>query len=194
MRKGVKGIIKISQYKHKLINRRMNNIMIIDNFLEEQDYYIALDIISKKKWKYGHISNEIEPVNTPFWTMNLTDEIFFSQYLKEIIENKISKKLELFRVYANGQTFGQDGTYHIDNEDDNTFTFCLYATKINKKDAQFSDGYIHIKIPNEKYIISIEPIQNRGVFFPSNLIHKGCSFSRYIADMRICIAWKMKEI
>jgi len=170
----------------------MENIIIYDDFFGNDDFHIILDILSKLKWEYGHVSNN-EKIITPFWIINLMDNVFFSEYLKKIIESKFAKNFELERVYANGQTFGQNGSYHRDDERNNAYTFCLYATKINENDAKIVDGHIHIKIPNQQYIISIEPIHNRGILFPSNYIHKGCAFSRYSADMRICIAWKLIE-
>lgn len=172
----------------------MENIKIIDDFLNNDDLQILNSIISSKKWEYGHSSKGREKVNTPFWSMDLIDEIFFSEYIKDKIQDYFQKKFVLNRVYANGQTYGQNGSYHQDDENENTFTFCLYINVIENSDIEMAGGNLYIKVPNEKIIFAIEPYSNRGVLFPSNYFHKGCSFNRYITSMRICIAWKLKEI
>jgi hypothetical protein len=171
----------------------MEDIVVLDNFLNEQELKKAYTIIiSSSTWKFGHKSNS-EANETPFWTMDLNDEPFFSIYLKEIIEKTFLKKYVLKRVYANGQTYGQDGSYHIDSEKENTYTFCLYLNNIKPKDVDAAGGCLYIKIPDKKYKICYQPINNRGIMFPSNYYHKGVSFTRYIMDMRICVAWKFEE-
>lgn len=170
----------------------MENIKIIDNFLHDDDLYILNNIISSNDWKFGHESVPDDDISTPFWIMNLNDEIFFSQYIKDKIESEFNRKFNLKRVYANGQTYGQDGSYHIDDHLENTVTFCLYIN--NMDNIEKIGGNLYIKVPNEKIVFSIEPLYNRGVLFPSTYIHKGVSFNRYTKDMRICIAWKLEEI
>ena len=173
----------------------MENIKIIDNFLNNSDLQLLHSIISSKKWDFGQESTSD---GTPFWIMNLDDDIFFSTYIKEKIEDTFEKKMNLKRVYANGQTYGQDGSYHIDDYQENAITFCLYVHNIDNIDnidnIEDIGGNLYIKVPNEKMIFAIEPMINRGVLFPSTYIHKGCAFNRYIKNMRVCIAWKLEEI
>jgi hypothetical protein len=168
----------------------MENIKIIDNFLNNDDLQLLNNIISSKCWDFGQESTRD---CTPFWIINLDDEIFFSKYIKDKIEYEFEKKFILKRVYANGQTFGQDGSYHVDDYEENTFTFCLYVHIIDNIEEDLG-GNLYIKVPNEKIVFSIEPFRNRGVLFPSTYIHKGCAFNRYVKSMRVCIAWKLEEI
>jgi hypothetical protein len=125
---------------------------------------------------------------------SLVENDFFNIYIAKIIENTFQKKFIVHRVYANGHTFGQDGSYHIDNESSTSYTFCLYLTKIDEKYIETAGGHIFFKLPELPYRIAYEPIFNRGIFFPSNYIHKGCAFSRYFMDLRISVAWKLEEI
>ena len=93
------------------------------------------------------------------------------------------------------QTIGQDGSYHIDDNGDNKFTVCLYLSNIDADHFQNISGDLFIKIPNEKVIVSIEPIDNRLIFFPSTYLHKGMAFNCLTSDIkRLCIAWKLEEI
>lgn len=174
----------------------MENIKVYDNFLTNEELNECLKIINSSKWTFGHLSNTLTQCNfnVPFWSIDLKHEDFFSVYLKEVIEKHFLKKFTLTRVYANGQTFGQDGSYHIDDDSSNTYTFCLYLSNIEEIDLYAAGGHLMIKIPNEKYNICYEPVFNRGIFFPSNYLHKSNSFSRFVMDLRIVVAWKLKEI
>lgn len=172
----------------------MEKIIVQDHFLNTDELEKAVSIIKSGKWQFGHISNPTDLNSTPFWSMNLNENEYFSIYIKEIIEKQFSKKFKLYRVYANGQTFGQDGSYHTDNDEPNTFTFCLYLSEIIQKYIETAGGHIFFKLPDLNYKICYEPIYNRGIFFPSNYLHKACSYTRFIMDMRICVAWKLKEI
>lgn len=176
----------------------MDKIIVIDDFLKKDDLDKAQSIITNNKWAFGHKSKGTESYEIPFWHMKLDDEEFFSKYIKNIIEQEFLKKFELIRVYANGQTFGQDGSYHEDTpiEDGrgDCFTFCLYLCPIPKETIEIAGGYVYFKIPGEKYKICYEPVFNRGLFFPATITHKSSSFCRYIMNIRICVSWKLREI
>lgn len=171
----------------------MEKIIVCDNFLKPNELGQASDIIKTRGWKFGHESSNFS-TDTPFWSMDLVDEPFFTEYLKGIIETYFGKKFKLNRVYANGQTFGQDGSYHIDTDNADCYTFALYLTNIHPDNVEIASGNIYFKFPDVKYKIGFEPLYNRGIFFPSNYMHKATAFSRYILDLRICVAWKLQEI
>lgn len=171
----------------------MNQIIVIDDFLKKTELEEAISIIYNSSWKFGHTSN-MELYETPFWSMDLLENEFFSKTIKTIIEKTFSKKFNLINVYANGQTFGQDGSYNVDCSNTNTYTFVLHLTKIFDDYIETAGGNIFFKLPNKNYNICYEPVFNRGILFPSNLIYKSTSFSRYILDLKICVAWKLEEI
>jgi hypothetical protein len=172
----------------------MENIKIFDNFLNDEDLSKIIENISTFKWNFGHISirHQFSP---PFWVNQLEDNPFFSTYLKSKIEVATGKKFILNKVYANGQTFGQDGGFHQDDIREDCFTFCLYINSVDINEIDFFGGYFQFKIPELKhFIVSVEPHMNRGILFPSNYFHKGNAFSRYGNDIRISIVWKFQEI
>jgi len=171
----------------------MDKIFVYDNFFNEPELIKIKNIIKSKDWKWGHTSANRFDSNV-FWTMNLINEDYFNDYLKKVLEKHFSKKFNILRVYANGQTFGQDGGFHTDSEDPTHYTVCLYLTKIDKEIVDTAGGYITFKIPDEKFNLSFEPLYNRVIMFPSNYIHKGSAFSRFFTDIRICVAWKLQEI
>lgn len=182
-------------------------VNVFDNFLTYDELEKCNVLYSKPYWKFGQLSDS-SPIATPFWIMALDDDTFFTKDLLLKIESVTQKKYTLQRVYANGQTFGQDGTYHLDDESDESYTFCLFVNKqITNETVDNIGGEFIFKIPitvdkytssisdNSTHIFSrviVEPIYNRGILFPSNLLHKGVAFNRYNKGLRISIAWKLR--
>jgi len=56
----------------------MENIKILDNFLNNYDLQLLHSIISSKKWDFGHLSGGREKVDTPFFWIDLNNDIYFS--------------------------------------------------------------------------------------------------------------------
>jgi hypothetical protein len=133
----------------------MENILVCDNFLTKEELDTANNIIANNKWIYGHISGS-KDIETPVWKMDLMENTFFSLTIKNAIERCFSKKLKLLRVYANGQTFGQDGGFHKDDDNKDRYTFCLYLSNIKNEYLDTAGGYITFKIPDKKYNISYD--------------------------------------
>ena len=171
-----------------------DKIIVNDNFLNASELEKCHTIINSKEWHYNHYSRAIDMHEIPFWSMFLDDESFFNTYILNIIEKTFLKKFKINKVYLNGQTFGQNGCFHVDDNGPNTYTFCLYLTDISKDLVETAGGYIFFKMPNEKYKTCYEPIYNRGIFFPSNIPHMASHFTRFIMKMRLCVSWKLEEI
>jgi hypothetical protein len=167
----------------------MDKIHIFDNFLDDNELF-NINLLINKNYGYGHTSGNKEKFENKFFSI-FNNEAFFLETLFEKIQKKINKKLKLNRHYMHIQTFGLDGSYHTDDDDPNSCTFCIYFTNIDNKKIENASGDFLIKIPNEKHIICIETINNRGVFFPGNWMHKGIGYNKNFSDLRICITWKL---
>jgi hypothetical protein len=172
----------------------MDKIHVVDNFLEKDDLEKAMHAIKNVKWSFGHKSNRAQSSETPFWSCSLNDDPLFTDLLLTVIQKTFHRRFKINRVYVNGQSFGQDGSYHIDDAEEDCYSFVLYLHDIFESDVELAGGHIYFKLPDVKYKICYEPILNRGILFPSNYIHRACSFSRYIMELRTCAAWKLKEI
>lgn len=181
-----------------------SRIKIFDMFLTPEELELCDAAVRRPAWSFGQIS-QASPIATPFWMMMLTDDPFFNTHLKSKIEAAANCKFTVQRIYANGQTFGQDGTYHQDDlsDSDTSYTFCIYVNKqIRSETADNIGGEFIFKVPNidstHKEIsdpfsrIAVAPLYNRGILFPANYFHKGLAFNRYCRDLRISIAWKLK--
>ena len=178
----------------------MDKIFVFDDFFSQQQVKIMHDIINSNTWKWGHFSTSKDQrniVSNPFWHMKLQNQSYFSVYftniLKNVLEKHTEKEFVCDRVYANGQTYGQSGSFHIDDPADNAYTVLLYLTKLPKELQNISDGYTYFKIPSLKYDIAYPPLYNRVLMFPSNILHKGGDLNRFVKDIRITVAWKFKE-
>ena len=171
----------------------MNNIQIVDNFLEQNELETVMNFVNSKNWGYGHTSGDKERISNKFFSYPINDP-FFSSYLKNKLENTFSKKFTVIRNYMHIQTFGLDGGYHIDSPPPNTFTFCIYITDISDDLLEHASGEFFIKIPNETVIMSIDTNMNRGILFPSSWLHKGMAYNNFYSNKRLCITWKLEEI
>ena len=176
-----------------------DKIQIFDAFLTPEELEIcATSTVKRPAWSFGQIS-QTSPISTPFWMMTLTDDPFFSTHLKSKIEAAANRKFTVQRVYANGQTFGQDGTFHQDNSSDESYTFCIYTNKqITNETADDIGGELIFKVPTIPPMssdifsrIAVAPLYNRGILFPAAYFHKGLAFNRYCKGLRISIAWKL---
>jgi hypothetical protein len=175
-----------------------DRIQIFDAFLTPEELQTCASTVKRPAWSFGQIS-QTSPISTPFWMMTLTDDPFFSTHLKSKIETAANRKFTVQRVYANGQTFGQDGTFHQDDASDESYTFCIYTNKqITAETADDIGGEFIFKIPNSDNDpfsrITVSPLYNRGILFPAAYFHKGLAFNRYCKGLRISIAWKLQEV
>ena len=146
------------------------------------------DIVANNLWKFSGSANKSSPFK--FWYMNLMDSNFFTDIFLNYIIKFTNKQFKLIRVYANGQTYGQDGEFHIDSPDDNAYTFVYYISEVNESNIDDIGGYIQIKKDDE--LICIEPYMNRGILFNSKLQHRGLAPSRLSGMLRVSIAFKLE--
>ena len=155
------------------------------NFLDVNDFNKIL-IQKSKNWELGGKSKNN---GKKFWYLDLSSDPFYSCYLKCKIEETVKAPLELLRVYANGQTFGQDGEFHQDAEQPGHFTFLLYTNLVDNVDSWGGETQFRLG----DFLRSYQPVANSALFFNSTLWHRGLGPSRDAGDaMRVTIAWKFK--
>jgi len=143
--------------------------------------------LKRPSWEYWHNSNSQS--KNYFWCMDLNEYSFFTENLFLDIKKNIGENFFIKRVYANGQTFGLDGEFHIDSDDVDDFTFLYYPmlewNLIWKGETVILD--------DKNNIHNVYPIPNSGILFPSNWIHRGESPSKDFTDLRVTIAYKLKK-
>ena len=171
----------------------MNHIHIFDRFLTEDDYQKIREFVCNSDWKYGHKNGTRETLDTRYFSNMFVDN-FITDYVRSKIEKTISKPLRITRNYLQTQAFGENGGYHVDTEEPNTYTFCIYITDLSDEEIEDANGDFLLKLPNENYVICVDTYANRGVLFPSNYVHKGMAYNIKIDSRRTVLAWKFEEI
>tara|TARA_Y100000816_G_C25994465_1_gene519488 strand:+ start:119 stop:673 length:555 start_codon:yes stop_codon:yes gene_type:complete len=183
-------------------------IKIIDNFFTEEIHYKINELMDRPKWRLsgGDIGNR-------FWHMdNLQTEEYFYDYLFNIIQDKLGINTRIKRIYANGQTVGQNGVPHSDSIDDISMTFLYYPNlqwkfiwggHLTFLDIKSNSKILAKKITNEMYNNTNFPVEisdtvsyvpNRGVLFPSNIWHYAHSPHRSFTGLRVSLAYKLELI
>ena len=161
------------------------------NFMDVREFHDAREIVFKsREWAWAGRSGQKEDEKVRFWHLDLSRHHLFAVHLKQKIENLVGANFDLERVYANGQTFGQDGYFHQDcTSGRKQFTFLVYMNIIPDKDVddwggetQFQDG---------DRIVSYQPFTNSALYFDAHLFHRGLSPKRFVPELRITIAWKL---
>lgn len=159
------------------------------NILLSEEYELCKKIINNSFWKYGQTSKSKSP--NKFWMLpDLQKYNFFSEIFFNKIEKLTNFSFKIHRIYGNGQTFNQEGDWHVDSFDDDDYTFLYY---FNEGDADLI-GNTHFADENDILIDSCKPVFNSGILFKSNINHKGSSPNINFNDLRITIAFKLKKI
>jgi hypothetical protein len=160
-----------------------------DNFLHVSDFHQVQNITMNGQWRFG-----TQSVNSGdgqlFWIMDLTKNEFFSDYLFNLIKMTTRRDFKLLRVYANGQTYGQNGDFHPDDTKPNRWTFLLYTNSLPPTDMDIWGGETQFKLDK---MITQAPIPNLGILFRSDVVHRGLGPSRLVRDLRVTVAWKLEE-
>ena len=162
-------------------------IKVIDQFLQKEDQEKIFNIISKSKnWSFTGGGD-----GDYFWHVDeFEKDTYFSQYIFSKVEKYINKKCEILRVYANGQTAGQNGCPHLDNVDDKAITFLYYPNP--NWDVRWQ-GHLHFLDSNE-IVRTINYKSNRAVMFNGNIMHYAEAPHRCYNYLRISLAYKLSII
>jgi 2OG-Fe(II) oxygenase superfamily len=180
------GRYALTQFVSMREKERVSEIRRFTNVLSVIDFKKAQEFIDKGTWTTRGTSGVESPVN--FLYMNLIDNKFFSEYLRDRILALTGRQSTLDRVYANGQYHGLDGSFHQDNKQKGTWTFLLYLTDIEPSQLDEFHGTTEIK--REDRIVGFQPETNSAILFPSQLWHRGRAPSRFFPGLRITLAWK----
>jgi len=168
----------------------MKDITILDNFINDDELQEMTDAIhNRSSWKYG---GETVPGGVKFWYAEMIQEATIGKQILTKLEKMFSKKYKINKMYANGQTFGQDGSFHQDHPDDNAYTLLIYISDITEENVENIGGFTHFK--RDGKIINVEPYKKRGLFFKSNLFHRGMAPYRLSDLLRVTLAIKVVEV
>jgi len=153
------------------------------DILSDEEFDKLEELLYRPKWGYTHKSTADDRWRR--WRMELKDDEFFTKFFFEKIKTLTDKSFEIKAVYANGQTYGQNGSWHQDSTEPNYYAFIFYANRewdmLWGGSTLFNSG------------ISIYPIPNSAVFFPCNIFHYGQEPTRHFEGLRMTVAYKLEE-
>ena len=193
----ISGITRIS-FVFKLVSISSENIVpqhmkcinVIDNFVNEIELQQVTDAIDRSSWK--HVGNLRGNKGITCWCAEMIKEKPLGRQLVSKLEKLFNKKYEISKLYANGQTFGQDGTFDQDDTDGNAYTLLIYVSPITEENIDHIGGFTQFK-QNGK-IINSEPYRKRALFFKSNLLHRLMAPSRLTDILLITLTIKLTEV
>jgi hypothetical protein len=161
---------------------------VLTNVFTKKDLKSIQEKIRQPKWRYGHGSDNSNPLGVPFWIMEFNDDPFFSKYLLNIIRTKVNEPgLVLEHVYANGHVFGDKATPHVDSNSQDGRTFLFYANDV--WDPLWGGSTV-FNMGNGQYAY-MKPEPNKAVYFPGMIQHHAEEVSRMYTGLRVTIAWKL---
>jgi hypothetical protein len=184
-----------------MIELKPGCVYVIDKFLKDEDLLNNLITCMNpfSCWKYKNVSTSETEKKTRFWMKafyykNGSEVDDHSEIVNVHLVNKIKEflgvnNIEIIRIHANGQTYGQDGAWHPDDPygaEEDIYTCLIYMTpQVKVRNVDEFNG--HTQIKTNETILSIEPIFNRCVFFDSKMLHRGLCFDRNTVDLRITL-------
>jgi Rps23 Pro-64 3,4-dihydroxylase Tpa1-like proline 4-hydroxylase len=159
----------------------------IKNFLPASTFERLLEFLKlEAKWSFTGRSRDSD--SESFWFADLSDsfipaEIEVALKRHEIIASKVHA------VYANGQSRGQSGAFHVDSKDANVKTCLIYCNN-EWKEEWGGVTLFNAPTPGSHDGIFITPEPNKAVIFEGRQRHMGSSPDADYAGLRVTIAFK----
>lgn len=170
----------------------ISDVVQHENFFDDEDYTkIRNKTGYGSKWTYGHTSLGQEHPEfhtcTPFWKIDFVEDTFFTDHLLNKIQQKLDTRFKLTHVYANGHTFGQDGSLHVDANTSDGRTLLLY---VNPNWNAAWGGATNFFLKRGE-LHSIFPKANKAVVFPGQIHHCAAATTRRFKGLRVTLAFKL---
>jgi hypothetical protein len=169
----------------------------IDSFLSIDEYRIVYDEFQIYQWHFraGEMdSNSPVPIRT-FWQKPLESSEYIVELFKNKIQNILNVKIDIGRVYGNGQAHGQSAWVHTDDSqnDGNIYGSLVYYLTPNWKPYYGGHLIFVDSVENPIEVLkSVFPKSNSAVMFNSTMPHMALEPSVYCLEQRESIAVKFK--
>jgi hypothetical protein len=140
----------------------------------------------KNNWSFaGQSSDSAEP---SFWYLPLNEDSELLNLFNAAIKNHFDfKEIKIMAFYANGQSNGQCGSFHLDSKDPSCRTLLFYA---NPKWEVEWGGFTVFKNSSGEFLSATCPAVNKAVLFSSNILHAGFDPTIFYRGLRVTIALK----
>ena len=168
-----------------VVENMSNEVRIYDNFFSEDvrnEIYTFL--LNKPIWSF----NGGKETDRVWHADNLEKNTYFSDYIFNIICEKLNTKFLVKRIYANGQTATMCGVPHPDDGD---LTFLYYP---NPSWDIKDQGHLVFLNGNTEVDKMVTYKPNRAVIFPASVMHYGDAPHRKFNGLRISLAYKLWRV
>ena len=180
----------ISQFINVIQADANEKIITIPNFLHVVDYKAAQELtFNSRNWAFNNSAVYKIDHKPSFWSLGLDNVKFFTDIIQDFLAQQ---QMTILRVYANGQTHGQDSEFHVDDDQPDHWTLLLYLNDIGRDEIEAWGGCTEFK--TSKGLIKQFPFPNTAILFRADILHRGMAPSRYVKDLRVTIAWKLKKV
>jgi len=175
----------------------IGQIYEIDCLLTPEELEETTQEFEKYNWvfKAGESWTE-KPVRT-FWQKPLESSDYIVNLFKYKIETLIQNKIEINRIYGNGQAHGQSAWVHTDDSYDDGETYASLVYYITPNWKPYYGGHLifvdSVDTP-VNVLKSVFPKSNSAVMFNSMMPHMALEPSVYCLGQRESIAVKFKVI
>jgi len=180
----------------------MYELKIHDNFFPPEEIETINSYLTRPKWSFNGGGSYVNDTsfNSHFWHMDgLEKEDYFGKDIWEFVRRQCFgydksyyrsqppyKKVELIRIYANGQTAGQHGVPH---KDDGDITVLYFPNKWE----HYWGGHLHLIWDNHIDRI-VQYKHNRIVMFDANVEHYSTAPVLSYGGLRMSLAFKVKVL
>lgn len=169
----------------------MNQIFAWRNFLSHDEMKNTQLECENYYWKIAGWS-QFTPETRVFWFKDLLDSKYIVDILSSKVEESFNRKIQVNRLYANGQSHGQCGMFHRDVELDQEGDYYSLVYYSHKNWLPEYGGHLMIKTENN--IESYWPESNSAIMFNSKLEHCPLEPTVFCKTQRESIAFKFKML
>ena len=191
----------------------IDEILIIDDAFSDELNIKLNEFLLAAPWHYGRKPHPAAPYafwGTTFYqiagfnnlevTRELDPDAMILNEVMQQVAPKLNGKFEVLQIASNGQTYGQDGHMHQDDNKDGTYTMLVYVNTEWK--IQWGGEtllYVHgnpyqTKGNNKVDTWSVLPFSKRVVVFNSQMVHMGSAPNRIYDGLRMSIAYKLRRL
>ncbi len=167
-------------------------IIIVDNVYSDDEIVDIENYIKQNvKWEYNQASDDGH-LETIFWKSDFLDKKMVKRIIRDfVLYSEIDIEAKPDRIYLNGQTYGLDGGYHTDvQEDDRDAHTLLYM--VNSKNVDDIGDFQYID-PSSQEVETVKFVSGRFVLFPSKWFHRGLA-PKTKNQLRMTLAYKALKV
>ena len=165
-----------------------------ENVLTKDQHERVLHTLSQRRWSFDNWASHEADKGILCWSLwGLESEPLYNTELVNRINELTGRTFVADRIYANGQSFGQDGVFHLDDNENDRYTLLYYPTELDPLEVYEYGGETQ-SIQNDGEMYHVYPFTNSAVIFDARIWHRGMAPNKWTKKLRTSLAFKLREI